>query len=164
MANIVTSKRVPGTTPLSMSNGLTDVFFDVLTLAGRDRATTTWEQQFLYWLVLHDQSRSGRGCVGFDVEQMGWTRDDFEAQKRFVLAIIDAARAKSGWRELCFTPHDDILTTLDQFRAMVEAFPIEATGAETDREWESPTHGMCEKHRVYRHEVGCIICNDDDWV
>jgi hypothetical protein len=161
MANLVTSKRVPGSAPLSMSNGLTDVFFEVLAIAGTDRATTVWEKCFAYWLVRGDQARSGRGCVGFDIESMGWTKGDFDAQKRFVVAVIDAARAKSGWDRLAYEPHEAVFKTLDEFRSMVEAFPLEAAGAPSGWEWQLPPNGMCEEHRVYLHELGCILCGAD---
>lgn len=164
MGNFVTSKKVPpGTASFGMSNGLADVFFDVLAIASSDRATTTWEKSFAYWVVRNDQTRAGRGCVGFDISEMGWTREDFDVQKRFVLSVIDAARGRSGWERLSFTPHDAIFDTLGEFRRMVDELPVTAAGAPPCWEWELPG-GMCEKHRVYLHEVGCIICNDDGWV
>ena len=160
MSNMVTSKRTPGTEPLRMSNGLTDVFLDVLSIASSDRATTTWEKCFAYWVVRNDQARAGRGTVGFDIEAMGWTSDDFDAQKRFVIAMVDAARTRSGWDRLGYEPHEAIFEILTGFRAMVEAFPLDAVGAPTRWTWELPPHGMCVEHRVYRHDEGCILCQD----
>ena len=42
-----------------MSNGSTDVFFDVLTLAGCDLARTAWEQNLVLYFA--DGHRTGMG-------------------------------------------------------------------------------------------------------
>ena len=86
MANKITSKRVPGTPPLSMSNLHTAVVFDVLGLAGCALAKSEWEQRVVYFLVQHDQSRIGLGMAGFDIAALGWTASAFDAEKRFLLA------------------------------------------------------------------------------
>jgi hypothetical protein len=44
--------------------------------------------------------RSGLGCVSFDLDWLGWRRDAFEAQQRFVVAVIDAALPGRGWDRL----------------------------------------------------------------
>lgn len=93
--NLITNERRAGSTPLQMSNGLTSIILDVLVIAGSDLATE-WEKKIVYWLALHDQSLNGIGCVGFDIEEMGWERDDFDTQKRFILAIIDSALGRHG--------------------------------------------------------------------
>jgi hypothetical protein len=49
---------------LRMSNGSTDVFFDVLTLAGCDIARTAWEQNLVLYFA--DGHRTGMGASGFD--------------------------------------------------------------------------------------------------
>ena len=164
MGNTITSEHVPGSASLHMSNGLTSVVTDMLVLVGCDRAQTDWERKFVYWLVCHDQSRIGSGVVGFDVAQMGWTRDDFEAERRFVLELVDAAIAKRGWERLPYSPREDwALDALGQLRTLVSAFTADAIGKVREDDWvpaELPLHGTCEVHGVYLHEVGCIICND----
>jgi hypothetical protein len=54
-----------------MSNGSTDVFFDVLTLAGCDLARTAWEQNLV--LFFADGHRVGMGASGFDLAELPWT-------------------------------------------------------------------------------------------
>lgn len=74
MANRFTAAGPPpDDTGLRLSNGGTDVLFDVLTLAGCALAETAWEHH----LVLHfaDGHRTGRGTSGFDLSELPWTAD-----------------------------------------------------------------------------------------
>lgn len=164
VANQITNNRVPGSIPLRMSNGLTAVFFDVLVLAGSDLARTPWEKKLVYWLVQHDPARSGLGVLGFDVAAMGWTRDNFEREKRFVLSIIDAAHRRHGWDRLPFSPRErDLFDALERLRGFVEEFSPDALDQLPDGTWipdELPDERLCKAHRVYLHETGCIVCND----
>ncbi len=46
---------------------------------------------------------------------------------------------------------------------MIVAFPISAIPENGGRRMvpdELPVHGMCEVHRIYLHELGCMLCND----
>ncbi|WP_146652618.1 hypothetical protein [Labilithrix luteola] len=147
-----------------MSNGLTAVLLDVLSLAACRFATTDWEKRFAYFLIQHDASRVGLGTAGLEVSEFGWTHEDFENEKRFILAVVDAALAKSNWELLGFEPRpESILPALERLRAMIIAFPMSAIPRESEDAWipdELPTHGECEVHHVYLHELGCMLCND----
>lgn len=157
MANLIKSGDKP---PLQMSNSTTSVVLDVLVIAGCDLAATPWEQKLVYWLAQHDQTRSGLGCVGFDIRDLGWIADELEAQKQFVLRMIDAALARRGWERLPFTPGEErVMPALERLRELVGEVAWSASQAV----WvpsELPAHGSCEVHRVYLHETGCILCND----
>ena len=164
MGNLITSKRVPGSAPVDMSNGLTSVFFDVLALAGSALAETPWEERLVYWLVGHDQSFLGLGCVGFDVADMGWTAEGLDAQKAFVFKVVDAAQARRGWEHLRYKPRpESIAEALEGFRRLVAEFPAQAAGRPVYDQWlpdEAPRFGRCERHGVFLHEhFDCIICN-----
>ena len=52
---------------IQMSNGLTDVFFNVLVLSGSALARTDSERRLVVWLAEKDQSRMGYGAIGFDL-------------------------------------------------------------------------------------------------
>ena len=167
MGNMITSNQVPGSRPLQMSNSLTSVLLDVLAISGCASAATAWEKKLVYWLVQHDQERVGLGCVGFDIEELGWSSSsDFAVQKQFVVQVIDAALARKGWDFLPFTPPEDpggVIDALRQFRELVVAFTSDLVRPLRDDMWppdELPSRGSCEVHRVYLHEAGCIICND----
>ncbi|HEY4056669.1 MAG TPA: hypothetical protein VGM39_08670, partial [Kofleriaceae bacterium] len=163
MSNSITNDRVTGSAQLRMSNGLTSVLSDVLVIAASDKATTPWEKKLAYWLAQHDQSRTGLGCVGFDIEELGWTREDFAAQQRFLVDMIAAALARYGWERLPFTPTDSVLGALRSLHRLVMEFTPEHIRALDERVWtpeDLPEQGLCEVHRVYLHETGCIICND----
>jgi hypothetical protein len=78
--------------------------------------------------------------------------------------VIGAAKARTGWERLGYEPREEWLQPcLDQFRAMVQAFAIgHASGSEAVV-WPfgRPTQlVLCPVHRVYQHEHGCVLCND----
>ncbi|AKQ68300.1 hypothetical protein A176_005212 [Myxococcus hansupus] len=163
MGNVVTSRLEPGAPDLRMSNGLTAVFFDVLSLAASRHARTPWELRLAQWLVEHDAERSGLGVVGFDVSELGWTLESFEAQRNFLLQLIDAALAREGWERLPFQPlESSLFPVLTQFRERVASLPRQDICVE-ESAWipeDPPACGRCEVHQVYLHALGCILCND----
>lgn len=164
MANVISSERVAGAKKIRMSNGLTAVVFDVLALAACARARTESEKKLAYFLAQHDQSRIGVGCADLEIATLGWSRDEFEAQKRFVLAVIDDAAAHAHWELLPFTPNvEHVAAALAGLRALVEGFRKDAIAPEDEYDWTAtdlPSRGACEVHGVYLHELGCIVCND----
>ena len=114
----------PDGTGLRLSNGGTDVLFDVLTLAGSALAETAWEQN----LVLHfaDGHRISRGISGFDLDELPWTRS-WQAEKAFFLQMIDTALGRHGWDRLRYDPPFPT-ASLAAYRAMVAQFtPVPAT-------------------------------------
>ncbi|MFY1828324.1 hypothetical protein ACN47A_20540 [Myxococcus fulvus] len=163
MGNLVTSRLEPGAPDLRMSNGLTSVFLDVLALAASRHARTPWELRLAQWLVEHDPERCGLGVVGFDVSELGWSLESFEAQRRFLLQLVDAALAKEGWERLPFQPlESSLFPALSQFRERVARLPRQDIQVE-EGTWipeDPPAWGLCEVHHVHLHALGCILCND----
>ncbi|HEU4717693.1 MAG TPA: hypothetical protein VFU15_07660 [Bacteroidia bacterium] len=149
-----------------MSNGLTAVIMDVICLAGSGLAETEHEKDLMIWFAQKDQDIFGIGIVGFDVSDMGWKKEIFEAQKSFILEVIDSAAQKTGWEKLNYSPKEDrVLPVLKELREMIMAF------SETHAENAVPLkiypfeekimkYDRCEKHRVYLHTLGCIVCNN----
>lgn len=166
MGDHITNDLAPGSPQVHASNGTLATFFDVLALAATARARTTWELQLALWMAESDQTVLGLGTVGFDVSELGWTRDAFDAQKRFVLEVIDGALAQEGWERLPFPLNDDspVIALLHRVREMVEQLPREAIPTPPAKTWrwhgDLPEHGRCELHHVYLHAAGCIICNE----
>lgn len=113
---------------LSLSNGGTDVFLDVLTLAVSDLARDPWDFRFAALLTLQDQHVMGRGAVGFDLEEIDWgaTPAERARAKGFVVRAVGLALRRHRWDELGYEP-PFAEGYLRRFRAMVEAFdPAEA--------------------------------------
>lgn len=129
MGDHITNELAPGSPDIHASNGLLATFFDVLTLAATARARTTWELQLALWLAESDQTVMGLGMVGFDVSELGWTAEAFDAQKRFLLEVIDAALAREGWERLPFELDAApwVVTLLGKVREMVERLPAKAS-------------------------------------
>lgn len=66
---------------LSMSNGLTDVFIDYLLICGSQLAESESEKRMTVFLAEKQQTIIGMGTVGFDIIEMPWQIDSFEAEK-----------------------------------------------------------------------------------
>src|SRR4029453_6764570 len=86
---------------LQLSNGSTDVLFDVLTIAGSALAQTPWQHN----LVLHfaDGHRHSRGFSGFDLSEVPWTVE-YRGEKEFFLRMIELALRPQGVDRLRSTP------------------------------------------------------------
>lgn len=157
--------------PLHMSNGLTSVFLEVLVLSGSILAQTNREKELMIWLAQQDQAIVGIGTVGFDIDAMMWTIDNFEAEKDFMLRVIQSAMEGLGWEQLDYEPNQDmILQALTTFKEMILVFQQKHVNIDHYLEWseveddeESPTipvgYPQCETHGVYLSCFGCMICN-----
>ena len=88
----------------------------------RPFAKARWEHELIEWLEL----RAGCGPA-FDVGDIAWTPDHFEAQRRFLLEAIARAAAESA-HHLAF----------ERWRRMIEAHPRESVLV--GRRWQRQTN------------------------
>jgi hypothetical protein len=163
MGNRLTAYAASGGPPgsLYLSNGSTDVFFDVLTLAGCHVAETPWQRNLV--LMFADGHRYARGCAGFDLGEIPWTAD-WPAEKAFLLRVLDIALARYGWHQLRYEP---VLAAgqLGRYREMVAEFTPEPVDAPRWGDWRSapaPTLlTRCPEHDIYQGEAGCRLCDPE---
>lgn len=166
MSNFIGQK----TEQLQMSNGLTDVFLNVLILSGSRLATNDSERRLIVWLAEKDQSKRGMGTVGFDIGEMPWDPQNFSECKAFLLNTIQAAEDKFGWETLDYKPNKQmIFPVLKRFYEMVSAFKREDIFPGGLEEWlgaaeeDDPVlNGFprCEKHDALLGCFGCQVCNN----
>ena len=171
VGNIISADHDPTAADVMMSNGLTSVFLDVLLLSGSDLARTDSEVATVVSLAERDQSIVGLGIVGFDVSELGWAPDRFDDHKRFLLQMVDGARAGQRWDVLDYEPSPDrLLPSLAEFRELVERFPVSACPQEPfDSPWSTlglrSDRAKCPRHAVYLHNLNvddarcCQLCN-----
>lgn len=158
-----------GEDSLKMSNGLTAVFIDVLTLAGTRVAQTEDEKRFIVWLAEKDQSVVGMGTVGFDIREMPWNTERFEENKRFLLNVIEAAENRTDWEKLGYQPNEELLIpALKKIAEMISQMTAADTDVNAAREWlaaaeaDDPVlcgYPRCEKHETLLTCFGCLFCN-----
>lgn len=157
---------------LHMSNGLTSVFLEVLVLSGSILAATDREKEMVIWLAQRDQACVGIGTVGFDIDEMPWTVDSFEAEKQFLLRTIASAMEGLGWDRLDYEPNKEMVQRcLSRFNLLIRTFEKRSVNLDNYLEWSEIEDGdpcptipygypKCEQHGVYLSLFGCIICND----
>ena len=167
MGNRITSECVDASESLKMSNGLTSVVISLLVLSGSALAESEREKLLIVWFASHDQALSGMGTVGFDLNEIPWTFEQFEAEKRFLLGVIHRAQSMQDWGRLCYQPREDwALTCLEKLTQMISRFPMACINQEIARDqqaWWRPTeYILCPKHGVLQHALGCVVCNDGD--
>lgn len=155
---------------LSMSNGLTNVFINVLVLSGSRLAKTVDEKRLIVWLAEKDQSKVGMGTVGFDIEEMPWNIDCFEDNKQFLLDVIQSAKNKLGWETLEYHPNEKMLfPVLEKFSKMISRLEAKYILPNALGEWLTAADSddpvicgfpKCEKHGVLMSCFGCQVCNN----
>lgn len=99
-----------------------------------------------------------------DVGAIPWATGTLEQDKAFLLRAIADAKAKTGWDRLGYSPREDwIMERLDRLAVLVAAFAAkDIAGWEAAAwPWGKPEGlTLCEKHGIYRHLEGCVICDD----
>lgn len=162
MANLITHER--SDRYLQLSNGSTSALLTLLVIAGSAIAATDWERTATVWLAEHDQSVFGIGMVGFDLDELAFTREGFAAERDFLLRMVDAALAGEGWATLAWTPGDLNRDDLRQLRALIEGL----TEPDAPKPWDFRVPvpegwPRCARHQALLHGLGppgCIVCND----
>lgn len=150
-----------------MSNGGTEVFVEVLTLAVSALASREWEFRFAALIAEQDQTAFGRGVVGFDLEDLDWGDAPAEhtTNKGFVVEVVDLALSRHRWDELGYDP-PFVQDSLRRFRQMVKAFDP-STAVPEPRRFPVPEEVVavsCVRHRVLSplsYYRGCVFCGDD---
>jgi hypothetical protein len=153
---------VDGAERLHLSNGGTDVLFDVLTLAGCALADTPWRQNLT--LLFADGHRLDRGFSGFDLAELPWT-NDARREQVFFRAIVSIARGRHGWHRLNYDP-PYIAGQLATYAAMLRGFTPRPNPDSRYGDWAVPPDpaGLepCARHGIYVGELGCRLC--DTWI
>lgn len=157
MGNVFTARGVDAR--VSMSNGTTAVFCDVLALAGSATAGTPWQKR----LILHfcDSERHGSGVSGIDLLDLPWTRHH-RAEQDFFLHVLDRAAARHGWERLHYDP-PLVRDVLLDFRRMLESSAPRAVTGSWTGDWTSPPRAhevdRCVRHLVFPGRYGCRLCD-----
>ena len=170
MANIISLDSI--NERISMSNGLTSVFIDVLGLSGTHLAKTDAEKRMIVWLLEKDQSAVGGGAVGCDISEMPWDDTAFDDIKRFLLDVIEGARQRDRWNFLDYQPDEALLfPCLDKFYKLIAAMDTSMLNQEAIQNWLRDTmevpndpnicgYPCCQKHPVFLSVFGCHLCNN----
>lgn len=159
--------------PLSMSNTLTAIFLEVFVLSGSMTANTNREKELIIWLAQRDQEIVGIGTVGFDIDELPWTKESFNAEKQFLLKALDNAISGLGWSKLSYEPNREmVVRCLEHFKKMIIAFEVNDVDEQQYLVWienndldETPTiprgYPKCDKHNLLLSCHGCLICNNE---
>lgn len=171
MGNIIRlNEKTPVDELISMSNGLTSAFIDVLALSGSQIAITDDEKRLIVWLSEKDQSVLGIGTVDFDICEMPWNTTTFEDNKDFMLKVIHQAKNRIGWELLDYKPNENyIFPQLDKFAKFIEKISINDIQKDALSEWLANSEEddpifcgfpKCKKHNTLLTFCGCHICNN----
>jgi hypothetical protein len=152
-----------------MSNGMTSVFIETCCLAGAEIAEEDYQKDLMIWFGQRDWVILGMGVEGFDIAEINWNNVDFDNQKKFILRVLESVSEKLNWGYLSYEPNTTFLfEKLDEFKAMIIAFTKEhVKDDDSERvgvfEFEGAIekYDRCDKHKIYKHWQGCVICNNE---
>jgi len=165
MGTEITNTTVDDETIL-LSNGLTSVFLDTLCLAGCDIAFKPYQKDLMLWFAQRDWTLTGMGFEGFDISEIIWDTADFDAQKTFILEVIDRVFEETNWDLLGYDPNKDwLFDAMGKFKGMIQKYSADKieNGSQIqiyDFNNTVKKYEICEKHKVYKHSGGCIVCNN----
>ncbi|HKU98257.1 MAG TPA: hypothetical protein VJR58_23405 [Vineibacter sp.] len=159
MGNIYSIRRGEGGLDLDLTNGATDVFLDVMTLASCPLAHTPWQQNLA--LLFADSQRFDYGFAGFALDELPWT-DNATQEHRFLLAVIDKALTRHGWNLLTYDP-PYAQGYLETYRTMVQRFTPVPTISDHFGDWRTEPDAdrlqRCAKHDIFQGYAGCRLCD-----
>ena len=163
MGNTFCYSARPDLEEIDMSNGLTSVVVSVLSMAVSSISTENWQKRFAICIASKDQSVVGGGMILFDISCLPWSEQNIEAERSFMLQAIDAAFDKTGWNRLSYNPREETVhECLQQFRALITAFSPAHIQRNSHSECihRQQHFPFCTTHSVYKHGLGCPVCND----
>lgn len=174
MGNVISFNSTVSDDSLSMSNGLTDVLIDYLLISGSELAVSESEKRMIVFLAEKQQTVIGIGNVDFDITEMPWQAFSFEADKAFLLKVIDYAHSlsfqKNIWDKLGYEPNrEHIDYALNGFETLIKRMTVNDIDENNLQEWlsdskqDDPVHcgyPKCHKHGVIMSCWGCKLCND----
>ena len=158
-----------------MANGLTDAFIDYLLISGSQLAESESEKIMIVFLAEKQQIIVGMGNVGFDITEMPWQTDSFEADKNFMLETINNAKVllfqQSVWNKLGYEPNQKLIGyALSRFDSLIKRMTINDIDENNLKDWcsaaekDDPINSgfpKCSKHNVLLSFCGCKLCNED---
>jgi len=109
MANQIKLERISASEWLSMSNGGTDVFMDILASTNYHLLVDEHDNKLVKWILNHHEARMGDGFSGFDIGKMPWAKDNFYEDRDKLISIINKMKNKANWTGLGYEPNEKIL-------------------------------------------------------
>ncbi len=99
MANIISLKGLSSNKWLSMSNGATDVFIDILEQV---YCANKFENLQVTWIINNHRDRIAIGCSGFDMGDIPWVKDSFIEDRNQLYKVVKLMKDQSYWLKLCY--------------------------------------------------------------
>jgi hypothetical protein len=118
---VISNRRLGPSAELILSDEVAAQILRETSAAAAPFAHARWEQELVRWLEMHAAS-----VASLDVDDIAWTPDHFETQRRFLVEAIGRAAASSASS-----------AALQRWRRMVEAHPREAVPIGRRWQWQA---------------------------
>ena len=123
MSNVIRlNEHAPTQNWLSMSNQGTDLFLELLILAGESVEKTPSQKNLLSFLsVQRDINNIAPGTAGFDIEEMPWNESSLFEDANFLIEVAEIAKQPNTWKKVGFKPDEVIISSwLNLFEKMIK--------------------------------------------
>jgi hypothetical protein len=142
---------------LSLSNGGSEVFLDVLALAACDLVESRFERGFALLLC---NSRIGLGNESFDLDELPWS-GEWETERAFLLRVIGLAQTHFRWDLLGYEPPYADRYLADYANLVRDYRPVEH--GELTRLWDQApaeaAFSRCPEHGLFLGDyTDCRLC------
>jgi len=161
MGDRFSNRLVPGTheeQTYGMNNGETVNSMRYLSLAAAELAETDWERAFAVFL-----GERLTITAGFDLADIAWSRAAFDAQRAFLLRVVERARTTAvdgGAPDDFYVATERVLGAFDALVRMLRSFEPHLVAEDARGEFtlsDAPPFRRCHEHRVYYAYGGCPI-------
>ena len=157
-----------------LSNGGLDWAIDCLLISGSELAKTDSEKRLIAFLSERNTSTLGLGVAGFELPDMPWEAETFEADRAFLIRTAEHAREvmqKPETKQMLdySVAPERVDECMDEFIALFRCMTADLIVPEAESNWfkwrqpDDPTlNGFpkCRRHNVLYGCFGCKICLD----
>ena len=154
-----------------LSNGGLDWSIDSLVVSGSELAKTGSEKRMIAFLSERNTSTLGLGVAGFQLPDMPWKAESFEADRDFLIRTAEHAKEVMQKPEtqqmLQYSVEPErVNACMDEFIALFRCMTADLIVPEAESDWfkrlDPTLNGFpkCRRHGVLYGCFGCKICLD----
>ena len=147
----------------------TDLFLKSLVISGSRMARSEWEKSMVMFFVERNQNITGGGLAGFDVMELGWTKESFFVQLKFLHSVVEDCLKYQTWNAFNYATSkaEIMIKSLQKFKELIAE--IDFTKIRDNRIvhnfHQRENYEYCSLHQTLKlndlilGQEGCLVCS-----